>query len=377
MIYGLLSIAGLKDIPLVPDYDKSISEVYTDFAVKWIKTKLDVSIISFGGIGILGDEFPLDTPSWVPDFRSGIRHGRTMTLQKFRASRECKGAFDFSSNFRTLHCDGVVVDEISLRRPYEPWPKSSWQDLVLSCADIPHPTGISHYQAFFWTSLDYNWELVFEQKGPQRPNIHPGFFDDAAAFMRMLGEERIIRRRNEDILRRRNGSREEDGNDYSIFCERLEQFGHFHPASTEFAKYFTVWRCPSLDFLEDGIPSIGEMLEPFLATSRPDRKLQWPSPYDPANVCGNALNWASEFEGLAKHRSFFFSSKGYMGLGPPDLQVGDKICVVLGCDKPIVIRPKGDNYLVVGKCLVYGLMNGEIIEEVEEGRMKVESLHFE
>jgi hypothetical protein len=28
MLYALLSIAGLKDVPLVPDYDKSVSEVY-------------------------------------------------------------------------------------------------------------------------------------------------------------------------------------------------------------------------------------------------------------------------------------------------------------------------------------------------------------
>lgn len=43
-------------------------------------------------------------------------------------------------------------------------------------------------------------------------------------------------------------------------------------------------------------------------------------------------------------------------------QLGDHICVALGCNTPIVLRkePSG-NFQVVGDCYVHGLMEGEVV----------------
>ena len=64
-------------------------------------------------------------------------------------------------------------------------------------------------------------------------------------------------------------------------------------------------------------------------------------------------------------------------MGPLDVQVGGEICVLPGCNQPLVIRRVGDHHLVVGQCYVYGMMFGEVMDEMEAGRLKAEIFHFE
>ncbi len=41
-------------------------------------------------------------------------------------------------------------------------------------------------------------------------------------------------------------------------------------------------------------------------------------------------------EGALSHRRFTVSKTGYIGLVPEPTEVGDKICVLFGCDTPVV-----------------------------------------
>lgn len=44
-------------------------------------------------------------------------------------------------------------------------------------------------------------------------------------------------------------------------------------------------------------------------------------------------------------------------------KINDEVSVVLGCDLPILLRPRGSNqYEVVGPCFVHGLMLGEALK---------------
>ncbi len=54
------------------------------------------------------------------------------------------------------------------------------------------------------------------------------------------------------------------------------------------------------------------------------------------------------------------TEEGYIGLAPKATRPGDQICVLLGCDKPLVLRPTSSlQYQVVGECYVYGLGDGK------------------
>ena len=47
---------------------------------------------------------------------------------------------------------------------------------------------------------------------------------------------------------------------------------------------------------------------------------------------------------------------------PLELDLGDKLCVIYGLPVPFVIRPDGDEYLLVGECYVQGVMDGEVMD---------------
>lgn len=59
-------------------------------------------------------------------------------------------------------------------------------------------------------------------------------------------------------------------------------------------------------------------------------------------------------------RSFITTKEGYIGLAPRETKTGDVVCVLLGCETPLVSRPiESGQYKVVGGCYICGLMDGE------------------
>ncbi|KAI0552267.1 HET-domain-containing protein, partial [Xylaria curta] len=62
------------------------------------------------------------------------------------------------------------------------------------------------------------------------------------------------------------------------------------------------------------------------------------------------------------NKQFVNCAGGYVGIAPPSAQVGDKMCVLLGCDAPMLLRPlESGEFLVVGECFVEGLSMGEAL----------------
>jgi di/tripeptidase len=53
-----------------------------------------------------------------------------------------------------------------------------------------------------------------------------------------------------------------------------------------------------------------------------------------------------------------------MGMVRRPLREGDMICVVLGCNVPMVLRKAVDDHHLVGPCFVWGLMDGEALENM-------------
>ncbi|KAM7215690.1 Heterokaryon incompatibility protein (HET) domain containing protein [Rhypophila decipiens] len=72
--------------------------------------------------------------------------------------------------------------------------------------------------------------------------------------------------------------------------------------------------------------------------------------------------------------SFFMTRDGYMGLGVSAARHDDDLCIALGASVPMILRRKGEGscYTFVGEAYVHGLMNGEAINLMENGRLKLE-----
>ncbi|KAI1413745.1 HET-domain-containing protein [Hypoxylon sp. FL1857] len=56
------------------------------------------------------------------------------------------------------------------------------------------------------------------------------------------------------------------------------------------------------------------------------------------------------------------TTNGYLGIAPASTEPGDMVCVILGCDLPLLLRPLGnDKFKLVGPCFVPSLNHGEAL----------------
>ncbi|KAI4139396.1 MAG: hypothetical protein L6R39_006306 [Caloplaca ligustica] len=64
---------------------------------------------------------------------------------------------------------------------------------------------------------------------------------------------------------------------------------------------------------------------------------------------------------MASGRRFCLTQSGLVGWVPRDARKGDSVSLLCGSKVPIVLRSKGDAYLVVGQCYIHGIMDGEAL----------------
>ncbi|KAE9366493.1 hypothetical protein N431DRAFT_548372 [Stipitochalara longipes BDJ] len=72
-------------------------------------------------------------------------------------------------------------------------------------------------------------------------------------------------------------------------------------------------------------------------------------------------------------RCFATTQEGLLCLGSGALQVEDIICVPLGCQTPIIIRRRGDEFTFIGDIYVDGYMGGKAVNDYENKLRKLET----
>lgn len=82
---------------------------------------------------------------------------------------------------------------------------------------------------------------------------------------------------------------------------------------------------------------------------------------------GNQYHMHQFFGSAVYGRRVFVTLGGMIGLGPASLQQGDYVAVLFGGLTPFVLRFQDLEYLLVGECYVNGQMDGEAIEEWNDG----------
>jgi hypothetical protein len=65
-----------------------------------------------------------------------------------------------------------------------------------------------------------------------------------------------------------------------------------------------------------------------------------------------------------------------MGMGPLNIKNGDLICVLLGCDLPLILRKTEGHYLVIGECFVLGLMDGDALQDIVDKKVFLQDLEI-
>jgi hypothetical protein len=376
-IYALLGVDEVQDIYIDPDYTKSTSEVYRDFVIKYIQTRHDLSIICKGGIGTVGFEESFGLPSWIPDFRCSKQKSVIQVssrLTNFTTSKSCRSVYSCCFGSQTLSARGLVCDVVAECRTYENpcsdiGPASyyiqskviGWSELALVLAKVPHPTGTSQYQAFPRTIIEDGPGHGYGRPESRDEDDHQEFFSYVIGFLVVVGEAVMQAAQTDSDLE-----------------DKFIYWNGIHARNTLWAKFFALWSgallVPDISNLS---ASDKNLMEPFLRISGSNGNLRLPETFSAGNDEEYAArSFVRRVNGKLDYRNFFVSSKGYMGLSPLGTKVGDEICVLLGCSQPLVVRRVGDHHLVVGQCYVYGMMFGEMMDEMEAGRLKAETFHF-
>jgi hypothetical protein len=81
-----------------------------------------------------------------------------------------------------------------------------------------------------------------------------------------------------------------------------------------------------------------------------------------------------------KSYRFFVTANGRMGMGPPDMEVGDPVCILFGGQTPYILRKREvvnqeseDGYRLIGECYLHGVMDGESMKQLEKGEFHEET----
>jgi hypothetical protein len=111
-VYALLGMANNEDrLAVIPDYSKSVAEVYTQVA-KYL-LKLDVNMLCYR------NAFPhRELPSWVPDW-AARNHIMLWKKDLYRASGNTAPLFKISDSPPVLSIDGIKVDMIQVLETFK------------------------------------------------------------------------------------------------------------------------------------------------------------------------------------------------------------------------------------------------------------------
>ncbi|KAL5330658.1 hypothetical protein ACEPPN_000177 [Leptodophora sp. 'Broadleaf-Isolate-01'] len=347
-VYGLVGLM-YADVAaqLVPNYTISPREVYTEVSKAFIRTYRNLDPIREGSVW-----GPTSTPSWVADWQlQGRIHlarienalwgpawlsGRSIPNASNYTPYETSGDREYEISFpdnQQLSCSGFIVDSIS----------------SLSARGRGY----------------FAWDNTTIEENPWK-SIYGDFKATSEALYRTLLADRV------------NGGLKAEARHSAIlslpstFKAAEPQFKHlgWRWLSAQEGYYFRweKWRAANRNFV------IGDRTLREYFTDR--------IPYDAKEY--DFTEVYACFDRTSQKRRFMLTEKGYMGWVPDNIygrpedqtRIGDLVAVIFGCSTPIVIRKDRTNFKVVGEAYVQGLMDGEAIKFLEEGRVELTRFTF-
>jgi hypothetical protein len=311
-VYGLLGLMDPRIIDaVIPDYNKSMLEVYYDFAIGIIRStgRLETLLLQ----GAVDYEQSVRLPSWVPDWSLDpssnpdvltLGHYRDIYFGDFKASGETLHVFRPGKDTEHLFCRGLRFDTID----------------GLGCskqANDPH----DDHDTVLPTAADDIAQRPYQSSETPRETFWKTF---------TLGS-RIPSNKSMAFI-----------NDLPFFDGEGEDISYFHVIDR--------FQSCNQDL------AIGE-------TNLPSIFPQWTSRFeelpDDEDIMSNII-----FLMLTMvYRRFAITNNGYMALCPKKTQKGDGVYILRGCSVPLILRPTPNGtFFVVGECFVQGIMNGEAME---------------
>jgi len=372
-VYGVLGLIDGDHEGFVPDYSRNVIQVYTDFAIMHIQATGGLSSICFQPKGDLNHEKIPGLPSWVPDLSNRETMEENYIDYNFSAAGNAAFEFALSQDFKVLKARGIIADEIDEIQSFDGESKmvnevlQSWLEFAAVHAQTFHPTGIPWRQALFRTLIADSSGCGYGRSDFKNNDCRIALYEDAVAFVIFMGKELSKTHSAEEAIDQIHGE-EPLERVHSIFrCEKIDYF----------AKVHLFW---NLEIPETETQSYtNALLEEFCGRPGTTGYLDSPTINHSIHM---RINTEESFSRLAAQvqpaiqRRLYFTRRGYMGVAPLKARKGDLVCVLLGCNVPLIIRREEDHYLVIGGSYIYGMMNREVIQDARGGKLRYEDLKF-
>lgn len=351
-IFGLLGAEGLYSFMLQTNYGLSVEELYAFASLYIIKTTTDLEVLCLAGMGNHSVEADPKIPSWVVDWRQdGTKQPNRLDYRIYDAAPSVKKLLrtTFKVNL-DIALTGRSIDKVAIMLKEDGG--DLWQSTGLTAWHQSHKR---YPRTRETSSPEASWTLPTQDCTPEEAWIRTVTADLGTVD----GKERRLDKKQIEQISTALHIRD-------LSCEEIEKV--FPKGDTD----YDLWA-----------PQIMKVGADFIRTA----------------------------SRATESRAFFITSKGYMGIGPLAMKEDDIVCLFPGCRVPLLVREHivpaaqipedqdgdpvlpvdwetpdifGDsdlededdgmehkNYLLVGECFVWGLMNGEEKERYPEfGEMR-------
>ena len=324
-IYAVLNLAqdGDKIVPK-PDYSLSIRQIYIQLVVSMVQETGRLDVLSLAGLPVYPRILDINLPTWAPDWTYRVTSTINSSIGDVKpvwADRNSHAVVAFHNDSNIMKACGLIVDTVD--------------GLAQSIAVSDHGTST---------------DCLHQSTSRSNPYIGWGAVD---AIWRSLVADLIP-----------SGQR----NSYEALSLFLRQCRSSSFITTPLLKPFTFTNWYKLN---KSLVVAGRTIEDW----GNDRSIPWTDGgLEPEGNETDLFHYR-----LASHwqsRRFLTTMKGYAGLGPLTSRPGDKICVILGCCTPVLLREIDGHFEVVGECYLHGIMHGEAMIDFDAGKYELKDFEI-
>ena len=189
----------------------------------------------------------------------------------------------------------------------------------------------------------------------------------------LLNKTEVLGRPCSMITREPSGSRDDFKTIHEIHEEYLDMFRHSHRYKSDYWNAFI--RAFVTDQDHDGKRMEGRDLSHVYVNYRrrvsgkawacQKKAATGKSVKNPVEHSHEVIDFANAIAFAGYGRTFCLFDDGRAGWVPDTAKIGDQVAIFLGAEVPILLRPQGDAYLVVGETYVHEMMDGQAFEDPE------------